>query len=132
MGRRSKIAVRVKLGGHCPDCDLRDALTVTGRPKRSPITGRKLTSGCESCGGSGVHSRTYRFDEEVLKRLTLKQRFVLERRLGLTDGNVYTQEKIAAALGVTRQAAAKLEANGRQKLLSLAEGCKKRLRSPNK
>lgn len=54
-----------------------------------------------------------------LRLLTLKQKFVLIRRLGLHDGRKYTQDEIAEAMGVTQGAVAQLEANARGRLLNL-------------
>ena len=68
----------------------------------------------------------------MLKRLTLKQRFVLERRLGLTDGNVYTQEEIAAALGIDQSNVSRLDTNARRKILDMALPHKKTAYPTNK
>jgi len=46
---------------------------------------------------------------EMIEHLTAKQRFVLERRWGLNGGEAYSQEEIAAAMGVTHQAVSKIE-----------------------
>jgi RNA polymerase sigma factor (sigma-70 family) len=41
---------------------------------------------------------------DVLKSLTTRQRFVIELRYGMRDGNVYSQGEIAELMGITQQA----------------------------
>ena len=41
---------------------------------------------------------------DALKVLTTRQRFVVELRYGMRDGNVYSQQEIAEMMGVTQQA----------------------------
>lgn len=120
-----QLRVRVSTGGRCEDCDLRDALTLTGKPRRHPHTGLKLTGACEQCGGTGRGSRTVVLGVSVLRMLTPKQRFVIERRLGIFDGTVYKQREIAELMGITRQSVSELESNARNRLLALANPAKK-------
>ena len=46
----------------------------------------------------------------ALECLTPKQRFVIERRYGLTDGQVYTHRELADAMGVHHRAVEQHEA----------------------
>jgi DNA-directed RNA polymerase specialized sigma24 family protein len=115
------IVIRVPLQGRCEDCDLRDALTLSGRPKRHPQLGYDLSHGCRGCGGTGVSSKLVRLEVHALRLLTPKQRFVLERRLGTLDGRKYTQQEIAEAMGTSQQAVAKLEYWGRKRLLGVVK-----------
>ena len=126
MATSGRIAIRVPTGGRCEDCDLRDALTLAGKPRVHARLGFKLTSGCESCGGSGRASRTIRLDRATLRILTPKQKFVIERRLGLVDGTVYSQGQIAEAMGRAQQTVSDLEIRARQRLLEFARNTVKK------
>lgn len=53
-------------------------------------------------------STTFRL-EQKLDTLTGKQRFVVELRWGLKDGEFYTLDEIAEVMGVTTQAVSKIE-----------------------
>ena len=54
--------------------------------------------------------------EDGLQTLTGKQRFVIELRFGLRDGEVYTQDEIAEAMGITRQAVGAIETDALTRL----------------
>jgi transcriptional regulator with XRE-family HTH domain len=124
-----KVVLRREIGGRCPDCDLRGALDHLGQPRRHRHYGFKLTIGCDNCGGTGVDSEVVKLDPSALKRLTPKQRFVIEGRLGLTDGTRYTQRQIAAAMGTSHQAVCKLEKGARKRLYELIGGLPNKVES---
>jgi DNA-directed RNA polymerase specialized sigma24 family protein len=118
--RDEGIMLRVPLGGRCSDCELRNALTLTGRPRIHPELGFNLTAECHSCGGSGIKSAVVRLDARALDLLSPKQRFVIERRFGLLDGRRYKQREIAEAMGVDQPAVSYLEKRARARLVALA------------
>lgn len=55
---------------------------------------------------------------EALNTLTGKQRFVVELRYGLRDGEFYTLEEIAECMGVSFQAVSLLEKKALKNLAS--------------
>lgn len=59
-----------------------------------------------------------------LSQLSDKQRFVIERRYGLHDGERYSQRELALLMGISWQAVAKLEQNA---LNALAPGVRELL-----
>jgi RNA polymerase primary sigma factor len=54
--------------------------------------------------------------QEVLHELPNRERLVIERRFGLTDGTRYTLEEVGSALGVTRERARQLQEKALRKL----------------
>lgn len=99
----------VDRNGSCSDCLDRNALNYVGIPRVHKYYGYKLSTGCESCGGTGrsavkitnlaeiVQNPTGR---KLKRRLTPKQRFVMELYYGLKDGEKYTVREIASLMGV--------------------------------
>lgn len=125
----------VSLGGACQDCLCRESrltglsLTIEGLPRRHPWYGRRLSEGCEGCGGTGVRSVMLTNIEDILAhptsrklqhRLTPRQRFVIELRLGLRDGNCYTLREIGKYMGLAHQTVHEIEQAARKKLERLA------------
>jgi DNA-directed RNA polymerase sigma subunit (sigma70/sigma32) len=52
--------------------------------------------------------------------LTNKQRFVIERRYGVSDGYVYSLDELGSAMGISRQAVQQIEATAIRRLQKLA------------
>lgn len=52
--------------------------------------------------------------------LTDKQRFVIERRYGVSDGYVYSFDELGAVMGISRQAVSQLETTAIRRLQVLA------------
>ena len=55
-------------------------------------------------------------EDDPLDWLTERQRFVMELRYGIRDGIAYTQEEVASAMGISRQAVSKIERAAKRKL----------------
>lgn len=65
--------------------------------------------------------------DDPLDLLTDKQRFVIELRYGFADGFTYSQDEVAALMGVTRQMISKHEKSAIQRLRKhIAQGHKGR------
>lgn len=108
----------LKQGATCSDCLTRDGtLNLLGAPRRHAQLGFNLANGCEGCGGTGNGMGVWVDITDALKKLTLKQRFVIERRYGLGgDGNRYTQQQIADVLGVEQPTVAEHERMAKQRI----------------
>ncbi len=132
MGEEKRIYVSLRMGGRCEDCDLRHALSMEGVPRRHPQYGSSLSAHCDGCHGSGVNSQTLWLNgDAALRRLTLKQRFVVERRLGIGgDRRRYTQRQIAEAMGVSRETVKDIERQAKAKLRAMVELPPKRATIP--
>lgn len=52
--------------------------------------------------------------------LTAKQRFVIERRYGVSDGCVYSLDELGSVMGISRQAVSQLETTAIRRLQVLA------------
>src|SRR5690349_7298290 len=114
----------VETGESCRDCGIRNVLTIDGLPRRHRHYGFRLSGGCAGCGGTGrasiyVDGLATLIDslaKRKVRPLTHKQRFVVERRYGLTDGYSYSQREIAEMMGISQQAVNKLEQAARGKI----------------
>jgi len=56
---------------------------------------------------------------DLLATLTVKQRFVVERRYGVFDGYVYSFDELGLVMGISRQAVQKLEQTALRRLKRL-------------
>lgn len=57
----------------------------------------------------------------LLVDLTAKQRFVIERRYGVHDGYVYSQEELGSVMGISQQAVNQIEVAALRKLKNLVK-----------
>lgn len=57
----------------------------------------------------------------LLADLSAKQRFVIERRYGVSDGYVYSFDELGLVMGISRQAVQKIEATAIRKLKRLTK-----------
>lgn len=115
------LIVRTWTDRRCEDCDLRNALTESGSPKIHPTYGYSMARGCDGCGGTGRASFKVSLElQPALDFLTAKQRFVIERRLGLVGGRRFTLKEIAEAMSVSPQTVSEHESSAKERLRKLA------------
>jgi DNA-directed RNA polymerase specialized sigma24 family protein len=115
------LVVRTWTDRRCEDCDLRHALAESGSPKPHPVYGYSLAYGCDGCGGTGRASFKVKLElQPALESLTSKQRFVIERRLGLVGGRKFTQSEIAESMGVDQTTVRDHESSAKDRLRKLS------------